>query len=481
MHKPVMMTTVMGGGAAAPAFKPTDIATLEAEHDPTVITNLFKDAARSQAVTADADNVGGVLDSSGKTKHLSVDGTRYAQYKANINNGKGVLRFAGSSRLVTPTFTSIPQPRTFFFVIRRSGDAYNPFLDNSGWNSHTAFAESTNAKPGRIMHMYSGAFGFKTQLGIDKNFHVLTLGMNANDAFVRLDGKFIGVGQIGSAGIVSWNLGGTNNGAFSGDIQYSAMASGNITAKNIADIENYLSTLSGISVSTDPNLPMTGITSWLDPYTITSDDGEVVGGGSTAYWASRSHYPYGLNNYMTVTPANEVPHFSEADTSVLFDGVTNVITHKTGANLFSAAADTQFMVVKFNSIPAGDGVSAANILMLPQAGASYGLLVGNNNQVMRYGLVGATPVYARQTIAADTWYILESRRENGRIYLSLNGGEETSVAADNTTNLDAVLLIGGEPRNLAMNLRDNVTFNVALSALDRAAWRNYLNAKWSVY
>lgn len=86
--------------------------------------------------------------------------------------------------------------------------------------------------------------------------------------------------------------------------------------------------------------------------------------------------------------------------------------------------------------------------------------------------------------AAGTWVIAELRHSGGNIYISINGGTETSAASGNATNLADFVYLGKTPsipKYFSGKIAEIINAPSALSSGDRATIRDYLNKKWAIY
>lgn len=168
------------------SFAPTDIAGLQADWDFTDITTLWKDTARTSAVTADADVILGVTDKSGTGKHLS-EATNGPAYKTNIVNGQSVARFNGSSsNLRTSAFTAINQPVTTFVALKiQSVVAARTVTD--GPSSHRFSAVYINSGSSRWASYYGTAV-IESPTTANTSTHVLCSTGNGASSALRLDG-----------------------------------------------------------------------------------------------------------------------------------------------------------------------------------------------------------------------------------------------------------------------------------------------------
>lgn len=133
---------------------PTDFPNLIFWWDFGDATTLFTDSARTTAVAADADPIGGVTDKSGNGNHLS-QGTAGLRplYKTAIQNGKSVCRIDGVDDYLTVGPMSYGggagpsdlAPCEFFLVCKRNGlpTGLHSIL-NIGFDSYTVSGTQFN-------------------------------------------------------------------------------------------------------------------------------------------------------------------------------------------------------------------------------------------------------------------------------------------------------------------------------------------------
>lgn len=94
-------------------------------HDFSDSSKLFTDSARTVAVTADADPIGGVTDRSTNGNHLSQGtSTKRALYKTNIQNGLAVARYDGVDDFHS-MLTACTGNRWTMFSVMKNTDAVN--------------------------------------------------------------------------------------------------------------------------------------------------------------------------------------------------------------------------------------------------------------------------------------------------------------------------------------------------------------------
>jgi hypothetical protein len=155
-------------------------------------------------------------------------------------------------------------------------------------------------------------------------------------------------------------------------------------------------------------------------------------------------------------------------------GAQYMTSTATTAQLFSASAKTVMAVVRI-----GD-VSANRDIMRDVS--AYWVLQALSSGQWQFINYDGTSDYARQTATANELAIITARHESGNIYIAKNGTESDAVASGDTPNLTKTQIVGAanSTQNFFLgHICEILTWDVALSAADRAAVYAYLAAKYS--
>lgn len=161
---------VLAGGGAAAAFDPSQLTNLKAWYDFSDITTLWKDTARTSAVTADADAIAGVTDKSGAANHLAQATVGFRPlYKTGAQNSRAASRYAVASTqyMATAAFgAALTQPSVVFIACkpRLSNLTTVPFDGIAAGNRHVLITETTGAND-TLMNAGSSITGSVAALG----------------------------------------------------------------------------------------------------------------------------------------------------------------------------------------------------------------------------------------------------------------------------------------------------------------------------
>jgi hypothetical protein len=191
------------------------------------------------------------------------------------------------------------------------------------------------------------------------------------------------------------------------------------------------------------------------------------------------------------TEANQPTYIASGLNSkpiVRFDGTGDNMQYATLSNLITVGSHTIFVVVRprsFNTNTTGAGTYQNEAVLGEFTGANMGIYLRSN---------AGSPLFAAQNYpdvvttasSVDGWYIIVYRRASGSIYISTNGGTETTaVSADITLGSNPLAVGCGENATAArcgqVDIAELLIYNTAVSAGNVTDLLGYLNAKWAVY
>ena len=236
------------GAPAARAFTPASISGLTAWYDFSDVSTLFTDSARTTAVTADGDAIGGVTDKSGNAAHLSASTTARPTYKTAIQNSKSIARFNGSANKLNGTIPTLANSAFSIFLVRKSSyDSGTRVVLTVGVDDvsykHLHIKQSASGSESFDLYSYAaGATGlalntfalYRFSQNSSKSLYYHRNGTQvtsntANASFFTGTTDF----RIGSYGPfdIQW---------FLGDIGEVLIYTGELSAGNVSSIETYL-------------------------------------------------------------------------------------------------------------------------------------------------------------------------------------------------------------------------------------------------
>ena len=203
-------------------------------------------AAYRIAGVADAGVLATWIDLSGNGNDFtSPDGNRPI-YNLSVVNGQPVVTFEST----TPTYMTIAsitiaQPRTFFVVSRRTG--VTTTFDRV---FYTANGEMGYINSANTAYTYAGEASYPTATASDNAFHIITTLQNDDNSTLRIDGAQT-TGDVGPGAINAEAafLGHSGDSKLDGDIAELIIYGAQVSAADIALIENYLSVRYAIALA----------------------------------------------------------------------------------------------------------------------------------------------------------------------------------------------------------------------------------------
>lgn len=147
-------------------------------------TYLWKDTARTSAVTVDSDIIKGVTDRSGNGNHMS-EATNGPTWKTAIQNGLGIARFDGVNNVLTASAISQAQPNTVVLVAKIVTDespSSTELLDGVGARQ-IIYKDSATGK----WSLYAGTLQPGATITADTSYHVHYVVFNGASSVYRVD------------------------------------------------------------------------------------------------------------------------------------------------------------------------------------------------------------------------------------------------------------------------------------------------------
>lgn len=186
----------------------------------------------SSLALADGDPVATWTDLSGNSNSGSASGTARPTYKTSILNGKAIVRFDGTTDVMTTPYT-FPSTHTVYVVYNRT--AFSPIGNTTAngplWRSTTLWSNVNDGTVTTSTTIYTGAFVY---LGIAWNGN--------NVPLVRLNGSNIYSSKSGTstAAAGATQIGRSFDGFFGGDIAEVIVYDSQLSVPNCQLLEGYI-------------------------------------------------------------------------------------------------------------------------------------------------------------------------------------------------------------------------------------------------
>lgn len=164
-----------------------------------------------------------------------------------------------------------------------------------------------------------------------------------------------------------------------------------------------------------------------------------------------------------------------------FDGVDDRLFLSGGAlsSYLSASAGTVYAVFKAVAITTNNTINTyLNDCVWSDVSGYAGLFLRTTPQVAAYNW-DVNDDDVSESISTGTWYIVKWRHAGGNLFISVNGGSETSIASGNTGDLTSTFQIGFSNGIYSeIDLAEIIAYNTSITT-DTS--RDYLNGKYAVY
>ncbi|HET7375535.1 MAG TPA: LamG-like jellyroll fold domain-containing protein, partial [Anaerolineae bacterium] len=178
-------------------------------------------------------------------------------------------------------------------------------------------------------------------------------------------------------------------------------------------------------------------------------------------WYEGAYSFLGVNNYTANGPTYKVNTPLMALPCLAFNGSSEHLpavirnpgggafgSFKTNDGIFAASAKTIIMAIYVEGASANSGSPWLNHGIVTENRDFFGIYVRNDTgtyKLQAYNYDGTIDV-AEVTISLNTSYVVCVRHDGVNLYISLDGGTETSVASGPTTDLYGRLILGANGR-----------------------------------
>ena len=246
-------------------------------------------------------------------------------------------------------------------------------------------------------------------------------------------------------------------------------------------------TLHSGAVTPAPFAPdqVAGLTLWLDA----SDASTITkSGDDVSLWADKSAHGH---DFSQAGGAALRPHHGTHTINGLdvidFDGTAQYVQSSALMSDFITATEfSLFVVYQVDSYPSGVGFNAfKNAAAVADSKGLMGVHaadVSGTDKMQAYHTDGVADTV--QFVASTTTpYLSSMRHAGGNLYHAMDGGAETSVASDDSTNLTGIFRAGVN-YNLSKyfdgQIAEIVLYENDVSASNRSDINDYLIAKWGI-
>jgi len=154
------------------------------------------------------------------------------------------------------------------------------------------------------------------------------------------------------------------------------------------------------------------------------------------------------------------------------------------SNFVTVSAATMIFAIYVEAVDTNNAATYDNDAIISEGTGNFGLVLKNNAgaYTICYANFDGSDDSVCKSISINTTYVVMARHESGNIYISINGGAETSAASGNTSGVGAPVYIGrnyNAAQFYAGRIGELALWNVALTGTDLSDAIAYFRNIWT--
>lgn len=221
-----------------------------------------------------------------------------------------------------------------------------------------------------------------------------------------------------------------------------------------------------------------GLQGWWDASQESFANNDPVG-----TFTDRSGNSRNLTSTLTARPTFKTSMFPLGGSGIDFDGTDDKLASAADFTVFtSTTAYTAFVVVTPNTIGTAAAAYYDNDAVWTEQNGNAALAFHSTTPTVLAGNWDGSADSVSKTVAAGTSYVVMVRHESSNLYISIDGGAESSVASGTTASgANFKLQLGANYANAAfadITIGELFIYNVALTTSEISALNDYLRNKW---
>jgi hypothetical protein len=233
-----------------------------------------------------------------------------------------------------------------------------------------------------------------------------------------------------------------------------------------------------------------GLTGWWDAsdsstlFDATSGGSLVASDGGVARLEDKS----GQGRHFTQSTGGNQPTRKTAQKNGLdvlrFDGTDDRMSGTTFSNLFNDSAATCFVVAKATTAPTNNADPWTNAAVLSEGNAGHGFFgVRSNSTAYSFGVDNFDFPVASLSYTAGDWVCFATDHDGSLLRVTVNKTSSATASLNSRTFTFASTVLGANYLPTEFfdgDVGEIITYNVALSATNRAKVETYLMDKWGI-